>query len=205
LNIKEQNRIAGINDSASWEGKYDIENIPQTGFIAQEVEQAAKELNYDFSGVTPPKGNSKIYSLQYASFVVPLVKGMQEQQQQIELLQKENTDLKKRLEKLETLKTADQELKASKAQVKVLDGDGSTDGHPVVNVVGAERQPFVEASLVEQAGFAIQKFLCLEREQHPLLQIEILVRGHQTTPDGAGEWCAISSCQLSACIHSCQL
>ena len=79
------------------------------------------------------------------------------------------------------------------------------DRHPVVDVVGAQRQPFVQAALVEQARFAIQEFLCLESQQHALLQVEVLERGHQTTPDGAGECCAISSCQLSACIHSCQL
>jgi len=79
------------------------ERLRHNGFIAQEVEQAAKESGYEFDGVVKPKSNNEAYGLSYSQFVVPLVKGMQEQQQQIESLQKENTDLKKRLEKLEAL------------------------------------------------------------------------------------------------------
>ena len=59
-------------------------NLLQTGFIAQEVEQAAKELGFDFSGVDKPKNDGDYYGLRYAEFVVPLVKAMQEQQLIIE-------------------------------------------------------------------------------------------------------------------------
>ena len=58
--------------------------IKYTGFIAQEVEEAAKEVGFEFSGVVPPSHDKDHYSLRYAEFVVPLVKGMQEQQEQIE-------------------------------------------------------------------------------------------------------------------------
>ena len=54
--------------------------ILQTGFIAQEVELAAKKLGYDFSGVDAPKNDKDNYGLRYSEFVVPLVKAMQEQQ-----------------------------------------------------------------------------------------------------------------------------
>jgi hypothetical protein len=40
------------------------------------VEKAAKELNYDFSGVDVPKNDRGIYGLRYADFVVPVVKAM---------------------------------------------------------------------------------------------------------------------------------
>ncbi|MEM7368123.1 MAG: tail fiber domain-containing protein [Bacteroidota bacterium] len=73
----------------------------QTGFLAQEVEQAAKELGYDFSGVDAPKNDKDFYGLRYAEFVVPLVKGMQEQQEQIETLEQENADLRTRLASIE--------------------------------------------------------------------------------------------------------
>jgi trimeric autotransporter adhesin len=65
------------------------EKITYTGFVAQEVEAAAKKLGFDFSGVDAPKNENDTYGLRYAEFVVPLVKGMQEQQQQIEELKKE--------------------------------------------------------------------------------------------------------------------
>ena len=73
----------------------------QTGFIAQEVEAAARETGYDFDGVNPPKNPSDNYSLSYASFVVPLVKAVQEQQQQIEALKAENAALNARLTEME--------------------------------------------------------------------------------------------------------
>ena len=53
-------------------------DILQTGFIAQEVELAAKKLGYDFSGVDAPKNDKDNYGLRYSEFVVPLVKAMQE-------------------------------------------------------------------------------------------------------------------------------
>ncbi|MBP7167854.1 MAG: tail fiber domain-containing protein [Bacteroidia bacterium] len=49
-----------------------------TGFVAQEVEQAAKELNFDFSGVDKPDNNKDLYGLRYSEFVVPVVKAIQE-------------------------------------------------------------------------------------------------------------------------------
>jgi hypothetical protein len=54
------------------------EKIVYTGFVAQDVEKAAKDLNYDFSGVDPAKNDKDLYGLRYADFVVPLVKAVQE-------------------------------------------------------------------------------------------------------------------------------
>jgi hypothetical protein len=69
--------------------------IKYTGFIAQEVEKAANEVGYDFSGVDKPKNEKSLYGLSYSEFVVPLVKGMQEQQKMIEQQQQTIDDLKK--------------------------------------------------------------------------------------------------------------
>jgi trimeric autotransporter adhesin len=63
------------------------EKIIFSGFVAQEVEQAAKEVKYDFSGVDKPMHENGLYGLRYAEFVVPLVKAMQEQQDLIRDLQ----------------------------------------------------------------------------------------------------------------------
>lgn len=86
--------------------KYDEEvkqndKIRYTGFIAQEVEAAAKRAGFDFSGVDKPKNEHDQYALRYAEFVVPLVKAVQEQQAIIEAQNKKIDDLVKRLEKLE--------------------------------------------------------------------------------------------------------
>jgi len=86
---KEENY--GEKDNSTWEDKYNIENIRFSGFLAQDVEQTAKEVGYNFSGVDAPKNDKDSYGLRYAEFVVPLVKGMQEQQEMIEELQKQIT------------------------------------------------------------------------------------------------------------------
>jgi hypothetical protein len=62
----------------------ETEQIRRTGFVAQEVEKAAADAGYDFDGVTIPKTDRQYYSLSYASFVVPLVKAVQEQQRVID-------------------------------------------------------------------------------------------------------------------------
>ena len=59
--------------------------VTYTGFIAQEVEISAKKIGYDFSGIKSPQNEKDMYGLGYAEFVVPLVKGMQEQQGMIEV------------------------------------------------------------------------------------------------------------------------
>jgi len=76
-------------------------SIRQTGFIAQEVEQAAKELGFDFSGVDIPENENNHYGLRYSQFVVPLVKAAQEQQKMIIKLQHEIEELKSSIKKLE--------------------------------------------------------------------------------------------------------
>jgi Tfp pilus assembly protein PilN len=90
-------------DTKSLAQKNKKETELHSGFIAQEVEQAALSLGYDFHGVDKPQNENSHYGLRYALFVVPLVKGMQEQQITINELKEENTALKKRLDKIEEL------------------------------------------------------------------------------------------------------
>ena len=74
----------------------DKKNEVFTGFMAQEVEQAARSLNYNFSGIDKPKDEGKqTYALRYSDFIVPLVKAIQEQQKMIDDLKKEVEALKK--------------------------------------------------------------------------------------------------------------
>lgn len=69
--------------------------VRQSGFIAQEVEQAAKEVGYNFNGVHKPTSSNDNYSVAYSQFVVPLVKAVQEQQAMIDDLKAQLADLKK--------------------------------------------------------------------------------------------------------------
>ena len=74
----------------------------QSGFIAQEVEKAANDLGYRFSGVDVPKDAQGLYGLRYADFVVPMVKAMQEQQVIMETQEKKIQVLDKEMEQLKT-------------------------------------------------------------------------------------------------------
>jgi hypothetical protein len=71
-------RITGNRETPDYPGKNECESIRYTGFIAQEVEKAAKAANYEFSGYDVPKNEWGLYTLKYAEFVVPLVKAVQE-------------------------------------------------------------------------------------------------------------------------------
>lgn len=85
FDIKKENELLGVGETPDYPGKYDIENTQFTGFLAQQVDEAAHSIGYDFSGVDR-SGN--VMGLRYAEFVVPLVKAVQEQEQKIETQQK---------------------------------------------------------------------------------------------------------------------
>ena len=94
----------------------------QTGFLAQQVEQAAQTVGYRFDGVHAPANARDHYSLIYAQFVVPLVQAVQEQQTQIEALQAQNAILREQA--VQT--TADHaSLLSLQAQLARLLGEGA--------------------------------------------------------------------------------
>jgi len=90
FDVKKQNELMGITDTVQWDGKYDIEKIPFSGFIAQDVDAAAQKIGFEFSGVDK-SGN--LLGLRYSEFVVPIVKAIQEQQDLIDKQQKQIDDL----------------------------------------------------------------------------------------------------------------
>jgi hypothetical protein len=119
--------LIGVVDSSDYAEKYDIEKIKQSGFLAQEVEQAAKKSGYDFSGIKKPKGDVSYYSLSYAEFVVPLVKAVQElneENKELRVMSKEltqkNEELESKVEKLEGLRKEVEELKAMFLQQSII-------------------------------------------------------------------------------------
>lgn len=74
-------------------------SIRRTGFIAQEVEKAAEGSGYAFDGLLKPRSAEDYYSISYESFIMPLVKAVQEQQQLITDLQKQVAELKQLLQR----------------------------------------------------------------------------------------------------------
>ena len=79
-----------------------------TGFVAQDVEKAAKSLNYDFSGVDAAKNDKDVYGLRYAEFVVPLVKAVQELSKMNDAKDSQINNLETRLSKLEAMMNVSQ-------------------------------------------------------------------------------------------------
>lgn len=75
-----RSQIKTINGVSAGSESMRVKNSDQinTGFLAQEVEKAARELKYEFDGVDVPKNENDLYGLRYAEFVVPLVKAVQE-------------------------------------------------------------------------------------------------------------------------------
>jgi hypothetical protein len=103
--------------------KNEKEKVLYTGFVAQDVEQAAKSLGFDFSGVDAAKNDKDLYGLRYSEFVVPLVKAVQE-------LSKQNEEQQKQIDTLISLLTQKTSTVANSsaisfAQTKVIDPGSS--------------------------------------------------------------------------------
>jgi hypothetical protein len=103
-------QLSGGKANPAHKGKYDIEKIRFSGFLAQEVEAAANKVGYDFSGVDKPQNGKGLYSLRYSEFVVPLVKAVQE-------LSSENEALKL---KMEQVSADNKEIRAELDRIKML-------------------------------------------------------------------------------------
>jgi trimeric autotransporter adhesin len=91
--------------------------IRQSGFLAQEVEEAMHATGYDFNGLHRPNDADDNYSLAYSQFVVPLVKAAQElkelndaRQEEILALSAEVKTLKAMVERCATLQNHDQDF-----------------------------------------------------------------------------------------------
>jgi trimeric autotransporter adhesin len=101
LNVDKLDSFLGIPDSLRLHNANLVKSQKkQTGFAAQDVEAAAIECNFDFSGIDKPQSENDHYSLRYSEFVVPIVKAIQEQQTIILNQQTEINILKQELQNL---------------------------------------------------------------------------------------------------------
>jgi len=98
------------------------------GFIAQDVEQAAKETGFAFPGIDIPKNEKEAYSLRYVDFIMPMVKSIQEQQTIINQLQSENQALKEQLNLQQTqMATMMQEIEKIKQEMASKEKDSNNN------------------------------------------------------------------------------
>ncbi len=123
FNTKKEVELLGKKDSLNEAADSKIESIQFTGFLAQDVDKAAKSINYDFSGVDK---SGKIMGLRYSEFVVPLVKAVQELNSKNDSLQQANNQmqaqlatLQSRLDKLEATVFSNQSENLSASSVSL--------------------------------------------------------------------------------------
>ena len=100
-NKPEEEMLQAVADKTKEESITKKEKIVYTGLVAQDVENIATQLGYDFSGVYKPQNDKDPYGLSYSEFVVPLVKAVQELSHENDELKTENQELKTRLDKIE--------------------------------------------------------------------------------------------------------
>jgi hypothetical protein len=77
------------------------DGMRHSGFIAQEVEDLAAQIGYEFSGISKPQNAMDHYGLKYAEFVVPLVQSVKELKELLEEKQNKIDMLEERLTALE--------------------------------------------------------------------------------------------------------
>ena len=85
------------------------------GFIAQEVESAAKDLGVTFSAVRTPANEKSRYALSYAEFVVPIVNAIKELKNMLNDVIASITGHDKAIEEI---RAENKELKAQNEQMK---------------------------------------------------------------------------------------
>jgi len=82
---KENELLGNKTQRSGLTNNADMEKITFSGFLAQAVDSAAQKIGYNFSGIDK---TGAIMGLRYSDFIMPVVKAIQEQQQQIDELKK---------------------------------------------------------------------------------------------------------------------
>ncbi|HSZ32767.1 MAG TPA: tail fiber domain-containing protein [Puia sp.] len=113
-NFQKMNSISKLQQDLAVDQR---EKIIYSGFIAQEVDDAAKKIGYNFSGVVKPKNTNDIYRLGYSDFVPSEVKAVQQ-------IRHENDSLENYINNLQlriiNIKQQIADLKAKKTNTKIL-------------------------------------------------------------------------------------
>ena len=167
FDVNKEEKILANALSENWTGKYDIQKMQFTGFLAQEVEAAAKKIGYDFSGIDAPANQKDLYGLRYAEFVVPLVKAVQE-------LSKMNDDKDAAMNSLKsqiaTLKAEMEELKAM-----IVSSQFSTIGSSA-SLQQNTPNPFTNTTTINYTlpqKFTSAKIIITDKNGKPLKQVNL--------------------------------
>lgn len=125
--IAKENELLGLTGMDESQVNKEFETKLFSGFLAQEVDEAAAKAGYDFSGIDK---TGKIMGLRYAEFVVPLVKSVQELSDMNDELKAKNKELEARLEKLETMLSENQSTSSQKTAITNIKMNGAVQNFP---------------------------------------------------------------------------
>ena len=153
------------------------EKIVYSGFIAQDVEKAARSVGYDFSGVDAPENGKGAYGLRYAEFVVPLVKAVQELSEQNEAKDAAIASLQEQVNKLTEL--VNQLTVKEDAPAILKSGSGNVSGieSPELSTDGASLEQNVPNPFSEKTEIRFflpenvkQAYICIFDMQGSMLK-----------------------------------
>ncbi len=91
------NSLKTVNYEYKTEGQ---KGIRYSGLIAQDVENVLQKLGTNFSGIVRPQNDESYYSIRYSEFVIPLIKAVQEQSEEIDSLNNRIEQLEEKVEML---------------------------------------------------------------------------------------------------------
>jgi hypothetical protein len=154
------------------------EQIVYTGFVAQDVEKSAKELNYDFSGVDKPGNANSLYGLRYADFVVPIVKGMQELSSENDSLKSEITNLKSEIDEIKGMIISNQSSSINK-QTTIISSASLSQNIP---------NPFANSTTISYSisqHFSSAKIIITDKKGNVLKQISLSANKNSVNIDAA--------------------
>ncbi len=149
------------------------EQVVYTGFIAQDVEKAAKSLNYDFSGVDAAKNDKDLYGLRYSDFVVPLVKAVQE-------LSRMNDDKDAKINDLQN------QINELKSMMGVKQSTGSSEQSTAIASSSLEQNipnPFSNTTTINYTlpqQYTAAKIMITDKTGKPVKQINISGNGRSS-------------------------
>lgn len=97
LDPEKEKALLGNKRNLDIKDKGAITKMIFSGFLAQDVDEAAQSIGYDFSGVDK---SENLMGLRYGQFVVPLVKAVQELSNQNDAMKSEIRSLKSEIDEL---------------------------------------------------------------------------------------------------------
>ena len=146
--------------------------IIHNGFVAQEVEMAAKELSFEFSGVDKPETKDGLYGLRYDNFISPMVKAMQE-------LSAKNDELQSQIDELKILiaKGVNGSSTSSTAYLK-QNAPNPFNSNTVINYFVPDNARNAQIKIIDVSGRLVKTFNAMRGDGKIIIRSGELAAGN---------------------------